>query len=498
MHHAKAPLRFARNLASKECSPLRPEIVDGIFTLCDVVRWAYNSGADRQWFANTIRNSQAAATRKPHTQADSSASDSLVEVLRQHPWEEPSSGRGKTKRVMAALTSDSDSSSETTRRNDRDLRYLRQVPRFYHAPDPNDGSDPTFPPRIARTDTVHRLAPPRSLPTHTPALGTHASCPPTTLNEDFSPPTTHQLVDTITSAALAAMNQYLANIGLLPQTPPDSQPPAPSLARTTPDPPVLVETSAPAPAPRSTHYVDNGTRYLQDSRLPHPLSTPPPPGFDNVLTTKMQAEYRTLDTRRVPRFQTLQFSPHTDRTAVTQLLVHSMSDALSDIFDAAHPSGSVALRSPIWVPGWHAPLLKLTKASIMVNRDDTHTLHRLVDDLFAQLQERLASGVDGPAAFRTRLIDATDYFDLAPRGAALETLQTFGVPSGTPFSNCLHSYRVVVASTVDKGGPLAPSPEMAMELVRIRTAQQYPMLLPTLFPGSLATRERPYDSLATL
>ena len=212
----------------------------------------------------------------------------------------------------------------------------------------------------------------------------------------------------------------------------------------------------------------------------------------------MQAEYRTLDTRRVPRFQTLQFSPHTDRTAVTQLLVHSMSDALSDIFDVAHPSGSVALRSPIWVPGWHAPLLKCTKASIMVNRDDTHTLHRLVDDLFAQLQERLASGVDGPAAFRTRLIDATDYFDLAPRGVALETLQTFGVPSGTPFSNCLHSYRVVVASTVDKGGPLAPSPEMAMELVRIRTAQQYPMLLPTLFPGSLATRERPYDSLATL
>ena len=37
-----------------------------------------------------------------------------------------------------------------------------------------------------------------------------------------------------------------------------------------------------------------------------------------------------------------------------------------------------------------------------------------------------------------------------------------------------------------------------MELIRIRTAQQYPMLMPTLFPGILATRERPYDSLATL
>ena len=80
----------------------------------------------------------------------------------------------------------------------------------------------------------------------------------------------------------------------------------------------------------------------------------------------------------------------------------------------------------------------------------------------------------------------------------LDALQQFGLPSGTPFSSFLRSFRVVVASTVDKGDPLTPSPEMAMELIRIRTTQQYPMLMPTLFPGVLATRERPYDSLATL
>ena len=37
-----------------------------------------------------------------------------------------------------------------------------------------------------------------------------------------------------------------------------------------------------------------------------------------------------------------------------------------------------------------------------------------------------------------------------------------------------------------------------MELILIRTAQQNPMLTPTLFPSILATREKPYDSLATL
>ena len=42
------------------------------------------------------------------------------------------------------------------------------------------------------------------------------------------------------------------------------------------------------------------------------------------------------------------------------------------------------MNSPVWVSGWHAPLLNLTKAAIHANRDDTHDLHRLVDDLFSQ------------------------------------------------------------------------------------------------------------------
>ena len=104
--------------------------------------------------------------------------------------------------------------------------------------------------------------------------------------------------------------------------------------------------------------------------------------------------------------------------------------------------------------------------------------------------------MDGLAAFRTVLADVADYFDRAPRGAALETLQKFGVPSGMPSSSFLPSFRVIVASTVDKEGPLAPSPDM--EFIRICTAQQYPMLMSTSFLGNLATKEKPYDSLVTL
>ena len=281
--------------------------------------------------------------------------------------DDPSSGRGKSKRTTTALTTDSDSGSDAPHGTDDGYRYIRQVsPRFYHAPDPDDGTGPSFPPRIARNRVDRRAPPPRPLPAHTPALEPHAQRGPPTVNEDYSPLPTQLLIETITNATLAAVNQPLMSTGLLPRTKLIPNQPHPLLRepRRTPQP-----------------YA----RYTRDSGSPHPPSTVLPTAFDRAFTAKIQAEYRTLDIRRVPRVQPLQFFPHTDRTAATQPLVHSMRDALSGIFDVAGPSGSVTMRSPTWVSGWHAPLLKLTKASIVANRDDTHTLHRLIDDLFAQL-----------------------------------------------------------------------------------------------------------------
>ena len=239
-------------------------------------------------------------------------------------------------------------------------------------------------------------------------------------------------------------------------------------------------------------------RILYDDSSSQASNTSSYLGLRADFVASLQAAYCTLDMRRVPRVQQLQPPPSTDRTAATHLLIRSMRDALYGIFDVADPTGTVTMNSPVWIPGWHAPLLELTKAAINANCDDTHDLHRLVDDLFSQLQERMMTGSSEPATFKTLLADFADYLDRAPRGATLETLQKFGVRTGMSFSSYLRTLRVVVASTVEKGGPLAPSAEMAIELVRIRTAQQYPMLRPTLFPGDLATREKPYDSLASM
>ena len=348
-------------------------------------------------------------------------------------------------------------------------------------PPPACSVAPTTHPTAVSTDDAYSFVTPASIATLSPLTGSVA-------------PTTHP-------AAVPLNNTYpvVAPAPVSAHPPPadsvvPTANPAPAPSRTAPPPatsfgPALNGPLTPPPPDERTLYDDSSS---QASNTSSSL------GLRTDFVANLQAAYRTLDMRRVPRVQPLQFPPSTDRTAATQLSIRSIRDAQSRIFNVADPTGTVTMNSPVWVPGWHAPLLKLTKAAINANRDDTHDLHRLVDDLFSQLQDRITTGSSGPAAFKVLLADFADYFDRAPRGAALETLQTFGVCTGTPFSSYLRALRVVVTSTVEKGGPLAPSAAMEIELVRIRTAQQYPMLMPTLFPGDLATREKPYVSLASM
>ena len=248
---------------------------------------------------------------------------------------------------MTALTTDSDSSSDAQRGVYDGYRHLRQVsPRFYHAPDPDDGTEPPFPPRIARNRLERRAPPPR--PRTTPAMAPRAQRETTPVNEDLSPLHTQLLIETITNATHAAVNQHLMSAGLLPYPTVDPQPTELSLTRTAPPPSQLVQTTAPTPTANSVEYLNHGTRCTQDGGLPHSANTASPPPSTMRSLPKCRQNTARFDTRRVPRIQPLQFSPHTDRTATTQLLVHSMRDALSGIFYVADPS------SRIWVSGWHA------------------------------------------------------------------------------------------------------------------------------------------------
>ena len=573
--------------------PLCDYLVDDILRLRDLLDRAYATPAGARWVREGL--SQAAASRRSVRTTSSGSDTSSSAGPRRR--DEPSSGRGNSKR--ASITETSDSDGRQPRQQGRHLPDRQVTARIYHAAD-DDSDAPPFPPRIFRYRTRSWRLHPRVATPHTDSTAP--------VTNDLS--SLQHIVEAATAAAIAAVDYHLDHLGLTlrpetaslhdtvhhhrshalprpetaslhdtvrhhrshaiarPETAslydtvhhhrscaipaPIAPPPPPTslVVPTTEPSAILTHTScppvgsaavamppqiadpsgvtpthngypliplvptpaplqpaappanpmisiAPAPAGRLTHGPPD-ERTLCDDNSSQTSSNSSPSGLRADFVANIQAAYRTLDMRRVPRTQPLEFPPLADRTAATQLLIRSMRDALSGNFDVADPIGTVTMDSPVWVSGWHAPLLKLTKAAINANRDDTHGLHRLVDDLFLQIQERLSSGSGGPAAFKILLTDLADYFDRAPRGAALETLQKFGVRTGTPFSSYLRALRVVVASTVEKGGPLAPSATMAIELVRIRMSQQYPTLMPTLFPGDRATREQPYASLALM
>ena len=114
------------------------------------------------------------------------------------------------------------------------------------------------------------------------------------------------------------------------------------------------------------------------------------------------------------------------------------------------------------------------------------------------IQDRVPSGSPERVAFKAPLAKFSDPFERAPRVAGLISLENFGAPSGVPFSDYLCIFCVVIASMVQKGGSLALSPQMATELVRIRSPKQYPSSTLTLVPDTLANTEKPKATQAAI
>ena len=175
----KPSLRDAHRMATKDDTSFSARIVGDILRLCDLVRSCYATQDGPCWIQDTLRDA-AAHRHLPRTV--SSDSDSSAPGQRRR--EDPSSGRGNSKRATFPGTSDSDH----FRRSDQDRRDRKQV---------------------------HPRA-------------------PTILNGIYdAPPNFQQMADAISAATMAAVDRHLAHLGLYPRS--DSAglaPVAPPLRRT--------------------------------------------------------------------------------------------------------------------------------------------------------------------------------------------------------------------------------------------------------------------------
>ena len=201
LHIDHRTLRLAVELATQDGSGLCGPLVQDILRLRDLVDRAYATPTGAGWVREVL--DAAAAPRRPARSASSSSD--TASSARPRRRDDPSSGRGNSKRATLSETSDSD---------DRHLRYQgrhhpdkRQVTaRIYHATD-DDSDAPSFPPRIVRYRNRSRRPHPRIA----------------TPRADYAVPATNdslplqKIVKAATAAALAAVDHHLAHLGVTPR-----------------------------------------------------------------------------------------------------------------------------------------------------------------------------------------------------------------------------------------------------------------------------------------
>ena len=90
------------------------------------------------------------------------------------------------------------------------------------------------------------------------------------------------------------------------------------------------------------------------------------------------------------------------------------------------------------------------------------------------------------------------HFDCVDTGEGYTRLQIFGVCTRTPLCGFSLEFRLLVSAVTGSERTLAPGVEVVLEVVRMAVDEQVSSLMPTSYPGSMATDPRPYASLGKM
>ncbi|CAM9911980.1 unnamed protein product, partial [Sphacelaria rigidula] len=81
------------------------------------------------------------------------------------------------------------------------------------------------------------------------------------------------------------------------------------------------------------------------------------------------------------------------------------------------------------------------------------------------------------------------------QAGAIKRLSSFAVATDVPFADYLREFKLLVSSVTGTGRQNGPSDAMCQTYVRNSIAQQFPTLMPSLFPGALTHTQVPYASV---
>ena len=218
----------------------------------------------------------------------------------------------------------------------------------------------------------------------------------------------------------------------------------------------------------------------------------------STLDDPVRGAYVKLSYKDVSRISVLPFPASLNKSDGTQQLTCSVRSAMTDILMRCNDRCQEGKRAPTWVPGWIRPLGLAFNRAITPDRPTTARMTTLIDDFFGQVSRALDERTSGPEAFTLPLRLLVTHFDRVDTGEGYTKLHTFGVCNGTPFSDLSREFRVLVSAVTGSGRVLSPGTDVVLEVVRMAVNEQFPTLMPTLYPDSKATDPRPYASLDAL
>ena len=94
-------------------------------------------------------------------------------------------------------------------------------------------------------------------------------------------------------------------------------------------------------------------------------------------------------------------------------------------------------------------------------------------------------GVSAPETFNLLLRRLMTHFNRVDTGEGYTRLDSFGVCTGTPFCDFSREFRVLVSAVTRSDRTLAPGVDVVLEVVRLAVNEQFPTLMPTLYPSCL-------------
>ena len=114
---------------------------------------------------------------------------------------------------------------------------------------------------------------------------------------------------------------------------------------------------------------------------------------------------------------------------------------------------------------------------------------QIFDSFFAALEKDCASGRGGRTLFGDLERRVISYFDKSDQAGTIKRLSSFAVATDVPFADFLREFKLLVSGVTSTGRQNGPSNAMCQTYVRNSIAQQYPTLMPSLFPGALAHKD---------